>query len=229
MMIHVTGQDIRKQLTGSYGMGLFCALLGLGILGFGAWFCGSNMGWDNILTIILLVLSGGCVLLSLWMIVKMASAGSHRTFRKYGAPEFIAEYINSGAENALFLSGPVKPELPFGLMITEKFMVSALEYAHYLELKDIRTLQPTFLPDTQTVYIGRTPGAMLGAALVNAANQHYRDTHMPPPNERYDYIVIRDADNVRHQYAVQRQHMEHVINLLLQYAPQMQILPPQPL
>ena len=229
MMIHVTGQDIRKQLTGSYGMGLFCCLLGAAILGFGVWFCGTNMGWKNLLTIILMVLTGACVLLALWMIIKMVSGGSQRVFKKYGAPEFIAEYINNGAQNPLFLSGPVQPNLPFGLMITERFIVAALDYSDYLELKDIRTLQPTFLPDTQTIYIGRTPGAMLGAALVNAANKHYLDTHMPPPNERYDYIVIYDADNVRHQYAVQRQHMEFVINTLLQYAPQMQILQPKPL
>ena len=228
MMIHVTGQDIRKQLSGSYGMGLFCALLGLAILGFGAWFCGTNMGWSNLLAVILLILCGGCVLLALWMILKMTSAGSHRVFKKYGSPEFIAEYINSGAQNPLYLSSSVQPNLPFGLLITEKFIVSALEYADYLELKDIRTVTPTFIPDRQVRYIGVTPGAMLDAAIVNAANDRIRARQVQP-GDRFDYLVIRDADNVRHQYAVRRSDMEEVINILLHYSPQMTILQPQSL
>ncbi|MBQ8922661.1 MAG: hypothetical protein IJ060_10985 [Oscillospiraceae bacterium] len=227
MTIRITGQDIRRQFTGNYGMGLFCSLLGLAVLGFGVWFCGTNMGFGNLLTIILIVLAGLCTLLCLWMLFKMASAGSHRVFRKYGSPEILAEYINSGADDAYFLTLG-QANAPFGLMITDRFIVSAFSYADYLELKDIRTLQPTFLPDVHTVYIGRTPGAMLGAAVANAAAEHYRRTHAVNPNLRYDYIVIRDADNVRHQYAVQRQDMEAVINTLIHLAPQMTILEPKP-
>lgn len=226
MMIHVTGKEIRKQFTGNYGMGLFCTLLGAAILGFGVWYCGTSMGWDQLLTIILMVLTGGCLLLSLWMLIKMVSAGSHRVFKQYGSPEIIAEFINSGTQNPLYLStGPSNAK--FDLLITERFIVSAMNYGDYLELKDLRSVTPTFLPDRQTVYIGVTPGAMLGAALVNAANERYLRTHQVPPGERYDYLVIRDANNVRHQYPVQRKDMELVINLLLQYSPQMTILQPQ--
>ncbi|MBR3267668.1 MAG: hypothetical protein IKI58_02915 [Oscillospiraceae bacterium] len=227
MMIHVTGKDIRKQLTGNYGMGLFCTLLGVAILGFCAWFCGTSLGWKNLITVILMVLGGICVLLSIWMLLKMVAAGSHRAFKKYGSPEIIAEYINSGADQALFLSTGIINR-PFDLMITERFIVSSFSYKDYLELKDIRSVQPTFLPDTQTVFIGRTPGAMLGAAVANLAAEHYRQTHPVDPNACYDYLIIRDADNVRHQYGVQRQDMETVMNILLRYAPQMTILEPKP-
>ncbi len=225
MTIHVTGREIRKQFAGSYGMGLFCTLLGLAILGICAWYCGTNLGWKNLITIIILVLAGGCVLLALWMLLKMTAAGRHRVFRKYGPPEVLAENINSGADQAYFLSAAAGR--PFGLMITGQFMVSALDYGDYLELKDIRTLQPTFIPEVHTVYIGRTPGAMLGAAVANAAAERYRSTHTVDPNLCYGYLMIRDDDNVRHQYAVQRQDMDEVINLLLRLAPQMTVLAPK--
>lgn len=229
MMQSISGADIRRQLKGSYGMGMICALLGAIVLGVMAVLFAGSLGATHTATIITGLLAAVCLLLTVWLIIKMATVGNHHTFKKYGSPEFIAEYINTGAKDALFLSGSVKDNLPFGLMITEKFIVAALEYADYLELKDIRTVQPTFLPETQTVYIGRTPASMLGAMAVNYANERYRQAHPVDPNARYDYLVMRDADNVRHQYAVQRQDMETVMNILIQYAPQMKILEPKPL
>lgn len=189
-------------------------------------FCGTQLGWGHLFTVIGLVACGVSMVGFVWGIVKLLRVRNHRLFRKYGSAEVIAEYITQGLHNPRYL-GRRSPST-FDLLITDRFIVNSGNYHEYLELKDIRKIQPNILTDSPSVLLMGNPAMSVASTVaVNYAKKSYMESHSITENNRYDNLRITDNDGVAHYYSVPRPDMGAVLQLLKELAPHAEIVMPQ--
>ena len=114
----VTEKTFYKQLSGSMAGAIVAAGIGGAVLGFCAVFCGTQLGWKNILTIVFLAALALCVLLLLWFVVKAFRVKHHRAFKRYGNAALLAMKINEGMQNPCYLADDMNPNTPFATLMT---------------------------------------------------------------------------------------------------------------
>lgn len=212
----ITGKDIRKQLAGHYGSYIAVLLIIAAILGFCTVFCGTQLEWTNPLSIIGIIALGITFIIFLIILFKMIKIRNHYVFKRYGSAEIIAESINQGIKNPRYISK--NRTNPFTLIITDKFIVSTANYRYYLELKDARYMQSVVVPETKPVVLSGNPVVSVAATVgVNYASQKYSNS----PN--YDFLMIWDDENVRHEYNIRRDEIIGIMQLLTELAPQIEV------
>lgn len=213
-------------MQGHYSSYIVIILIIAAIVGFCTVFCGTQLGWTHLFTIVGLIVCAVSVLYFIWVMIKLLRLRNHRLFRKYGSAETIAESISQGMKDPLYMGR--RNDLPFDLLVTERFIVNANNYQNYLELKDIQKIRPTFLPDTYTIMNMGNP-LMSAAATVatNYVSQKYKESQGINENTRYDFLQITDTVGVTHDYSIRRSAIEPVLQILSEHAPQAQIVIPQ--
>lgn len=217
-MTTITAKTITKQLTGSYAGGLAAALIAAAIVGGSAVFCGTQLGWKNLLTIILLAASAFCVLLVLILMGKMAAVKSHPTFRKYGSPDELARRINQGLSSPRYLAKALMGNAPFATLITEDFIVSGVELTSFMELKDIVTVKAAGFSNYHRIVVG-DPMLTAASAAANKLGDRYLESRGVNSQTQFDQLIMKDTNGREHYYGVQHKDMENVLTALSQDAP----------
>ena len=214
-MKFVTGKDIRKQLIGHYSSYLFVVLMIAAILGFCVVFCGLQLGWLHLFSIIGMIgLLVDLVICSV-VLIKMLQMNHHRIFVRYGTAEDIAFSINQALAQPRYQSND--KYAAFGLIITDNLIVSGADYRSYLTLQEVRAAQIVLCPQTGTVIVGNDPLISTAATMgANYAAKKYQETH---DIQHYDFLRLWDKEGKHYEYSVQRREIEKVVELLAEIAP----------
>lgn len=212
----VTGSDIRKELQGDYTMYNVAVIVFAAIAGFCAVFCGTQLGWKHLFTIISLALLGVAVIVFIVLMIKLMKVRSNKLFKKYGTAEAIAEHINQGMRSPYFRSNT--------LLITDRFIVNEGRYSGYMELKDIRSIRPQYIPDVKRVTLGPDiVSSVVETAASNYVSQRYRDSQGITATNRFDTLIIIDNEGKQHEYAMHHMDAEQVLGLFAQILPNVEI------
>ncbi len=224
MTPQISEKTFYKQLAGSTAGAITATVIFGVIVGFSAWFCGTQLGWKNILSIILLVALGLCVLLLLYFIIKAARMKKHRVFKTYGSAELLAAKINKGLQDPLYFAKGFDPNVPFTTLITNEFIVTGLELVSYMELKDFRTVHTGAIRRTHTYVVG-DPLLTAGSVAANRISDRYLESKGINEQTQFDYLIFEDAKGKEHRYGVHHRDMESVLELLEQAAPHIRFVP----
>lgn len=204
-MEDLTGKTICRQIRRTYSGYLLTAVLAAALFGFCAWYCDGALGRQDILTVIMAGLMGIALLLAAFVLCKMAFARHNRIFRSYGGADALAEIIRAGARNPYFRT---LPDRKWGLLITERFIVSERNLLSYLELADVRVMQYYEIPDEVQPMSGGA-GSLTEAAVtwifgkfLQKQYVDYRKRHPYPETACTWLLYLWDADGRRHSYQV---------------------------
>lgn len=213
----ITGKDILRELQGDYSMYMIIVIVFAAIAAFCTIFCGTQLGWSHLFTIIGFVVCGIAAAALILFIAKLIKVRSYKLFKKYGSAESIAEKINQGMRSPHFQNN--------SLLITDSFIVNEGRYSGYLEMRDIRSVRPALNPDVNLVYVGGnvvTTAAQTAAA--NYINKKYRDAKGITAGDRFDTLDVVDTDGVHHYYSVHRSDLDRVLQTLAEIAPNAEII-----
>lgn len=214
-MKFVTGKDIRKQLIGHYSSYLFVVLMIAGILGFCVVFCGSQLGWLHLFSIIGTIGLLADLIIFCIVLMKIFQMNRHRIFVRYGTAEDIAISINQALAQPRYVSKDKYAS--FGLLIADNLIVSGADYRSYLTLQEVRAAQILLCPQTRTVVVGNDPLISIAATMgTNYAAKKYQETH---DIQHHDFLRLWDKEGKHYEYSIQRRDMEKVVDLLAEIAP----------
>ncbi|WP_303804259.1 hypothetical protein [Ruminococcus flavefaciens] len=217
----ITAQEIRKEMQGNYGAFLAAAAVAGAIIIFCTVFCGTQLGWTHIFAIIGAVLSVVSIALCVIALVKLISIKNAPLFRKYGTAELIANNINDGLSKPRFVSQMNGAH--FGILISDKCIVNGGNFKDYLELKDIKRIEPSTVPDSATFLMkGNVMDTVVSTVAVNAVSRMYRKSQGITGDNRYDVLFVTDMSGKTHEYSVYRADMTEVLNVLVQLVPNAQ-------
>ncbi|MBR6100883.1 MAG: hypothetical protein IKP95_00475 [Ruminococcus sp.] len=224
MYPEITEKTFYKQLAGSTAGAVTATLILGAIIGFSAVFCGTQMGWGNLLSIILLVLLGLCGLLLIWFIIKAVRMKNHRVFRIYGSAAQLAAKINEGMKNPCYFARSFIGSAPFATLMTDEFIVSGVELVSYMELNDFRKVHTGQFNTVHTYYVG-DPLMAAGSVAANRIGDRYLESKGINSQTKFDLLIFEDVNGKEHSYGVQHQDMERVLGILEQIAPHIQFVP----
>lgn len=224
MMTEISAKTFYKQLTGSYAGAITAVVIAAAIVGFCAVFCGTQLGWTHLFTIIALVLLVACIGLLIFFVVKTATMKKHPVFRRYGDAATLAAKISDGLQHPRYFASSSDPSQPFATLMTNEFIVSGGALVSYMELKDIRKIQPTYIPQTRRIAVGNA-GALAGSLIANAATDRYMESRGINSQTQFDYLIMEDSAGKKRMYGVRHMDMEAMLDLLAEIAPHVQIMP----
>lgn len=218
----ITAQTIYNQLAGSYALGI--GLLGIVALacGIGGIYCGTSLGWFDLITWILLLVFAVCLFFTIFFIVKTARIKQHPAFIKYGSAAMIAGRVNEGLREPRYLAHAVDGSHKLVTLIAKDFIVSCLDYISFTEISDIRKIQATYIPDTFIVAVGN-PLATAASIAMQHAGDRYWEARGLNENTRFDYLIVTNSEGKTVRFGVHHQDMEQVLMMLYQANPNIQI------
>ena len=221
MMNEITAKTFYKQLTGSAAGALTATIIGGAVCGFCAIFCGTQLGWTHIFTIIGLIALALCIGLLIFFIVKTARMKQHPVFRRYGSAEMLAQKINEGLQHPRYFAKGFDENIPFATLMTNEFIVGSY-LVSYMELKDIRSAQPAVIPDTRRVVVGN-PAMTVGSMAANYATDRMMEAKGINSQTKFDMILMKNAEGKQENYSIRHMDMEAFLKLLQEVAPHIQI------
>ena len=219
----ISEEDIYKQLGGNYSGGILLLAIGAAVFLFGGLFCGLNLGWVHLLTILFLVLLIVCIVFIVILAVKMSQVKNHPALLRHGGAERLAARINSGLMKPRYLARSLDGTNSIVTVIGDDFIVSGNEWTSLTNLKDIRTIQPTYIPKVVIVMLG-DPLMTAGSVAANAIGDAYWESKGLNENTKFDYLVVTDKNGKTWRFGVQHQDMERVLTFLIESAPQMKFV-----
>ena len=220
----ITEKTFYKQLAGSSAGAITAVCIAAGIVGFCAVFCGTQLGWSSLLTVILLVVLGLCGVLLLWFIIKAIRMKKHRVFSIYGDARQLAAKINKGMQDPVYFAKGFGGSAPFATLITDEFIVSGSELVSYMELNDLTAVHTGEFGPAHVYYIG-DPLMTAGSVAANRIGDRYLESKGVNSQTKFDLLIFEDRNGKEHRYGVHHQDMESVLGMLQKVAPHIQFRP----
>ncbi len=224
MSFGITAEDIYRQLRGNYKNGIIIfGLAALATGGFGG-FCAKSLGFSNIVTIILIVVFVASLIGIVILIIKMSAVKKHPDLLRQGGAEKLAARINKGLEKPEYIAYSLDNSHLMVTLISEDFIVAGNDYVKLMDLKNIRNVTTTYIPERIVIYVNN-PMLTATSLAGNAIGKAYWESKGLNENTRFDYLEIVDLYGNKGLYGVQHQDMEHVLEYLLTAAPNMKLDP----
>ncbi|MBQ6180917.1 MAG: hypothetical protein IJK31_04435 [Ruminococcus sp.] len=214
----ITEKTFYSQLSGSAAGAVTATLIGTAIVGGSAFFCGSQLGWTNLLSVMLLILTILCVMLLLWFIIKAARVKKHPVFQRYGNAAILALKINNGMRSPRYFAKSLMGNAPFATLLTDEFIVSGAELVSYMELKDLRSVKTGAFGRYHRITVG-DPLLTATSVAANKIGDRYLESKGVNSQTKFDMLIMKDDQGKEHTYSVQHKDMENVLNTLRQIAP----------
>ncbi|NLT08682.1 MAG: hypothetical protein GXY08_04185 [Ruminococcus sp.] len=214
----ITEKTFYSQLSGSAAGAITATLIGAAIVGGSAFFCGTQLGWTNLLSVILLVLTALCIALLIWFIIKAVRVKHHPVFQRYGNAAILAMKINNGMRNPRYLAKPLMGNAPFATLLTDEFIVSGTELVSYMELKDLCSVKAGAFGQYHRIVVG-DPLLTAGSLAANKMGDKYLESKGINSQTQFDLLIMKDNAGKQHNYSVQHKDMENVLATLRQIAP----------
>jgi len=193
-------------------------VIGAAIVGGCAAFCGTQLGWGHMLSIILLVVLGLCVCLLLFFIVKSARMKSHPVFRRYGSAAVLAQRINEGLRSPCYYAEAMVGNAPFTTLMTDEFIVSGVELVEFMELNDLRSVSVASFVNTHRIVVG-DPLMTVASVAANRISDNVIASRGINSQTVFDQITFKDTAGKPHRYGVHRRDIESFFETLSRVAP----------
>lgn len=227
-MEEITGRMIYRNIRKSYSAFLICAVLMTAVFGTVMWFCVRGLGWLDTCSFTMTLLTAGSLGFMGFSLYKFATVRRHRIFLRYGDPDTLAEMIRAGARNPYFHT---LPDRKWGLLITERFIVSEHDLQNYLELADVRVMQFYEIPD-EVRPAPDASGSIIEAVLtwlfgrfLQRKYADYRKRHPLPENACTWLLYLWDADGQRYSYQVAPADRDSITAALRELVPDIRMKP----
>ncbi|MCR4585457.1 MAG: hypothetical protein K5686_06985 [Lachnospiraceae bacterium] len=223
-MFGITSETIYKQLRNNYignivliGTGaLICLVLGI--------MFGTNLGWTHILTLVFLFLLLICAVFIVMNLTHVFNVKDHPVLIACGGADRLALRINNGIRNPVYLAYSLDGKESIVTLITDDFIVSGNEWTNIMELKNIRTIKPSFIPRRVVIMLGNPLVAIPGTLMVNKMTDAYYTSKGITSETKFDYLAITDIYGNEKSYGVQHKDMEKVLLFLLSINDQIRII-----
>ena len=224
-MFGITEETIYKQLR-NYHLGIIL-MAGTGgiLLLIPGVLSGKNLGWDHILSILFLIFSAACLAVVIYQISRLPKIRNHPTLIRYGGAERLAARINAGLMDPRYLAYSLDGKNSIVTVISDDFIVAGNEWTNLTELKEILTVQPSYIPRTYTVMLGDPLIAVPATLAVNKTGDAYWESKGLNSETKFDYLTVTDINNNKKMYGVQHKDMEKVLRHLLETNPHIKIVP----
>ena len=224
-MFGITEETIYKQLR-NYHLGIM-VMTGTGgaFLLIPGIMCGKNLGWDHILSLLFLILSFVCFAVVVFQISRLPNIRNHPTLIRYGGAERLAARINAGLTDPRYIAYSLDGKNSIVTVISDDFIVAGNEWTGLTELKEIRTVQPSFIPKTYTVFLGDPLISVPATLAVNKIGDAYWESKGVNSETKFDYLTVTDINNNKKMYGVQHKDMEKVLRFLIENHPHIKIIP----
>jgi len=220
----ITEEDIYKQLGGNYKTGIIILGVVAVLVGAGGGFCAKNLGFLNVVTIIFLLLFVAALVFFVILIIKMSTVKTHPDILRQGGAAKLAARINNGMQNPVYTAYSLDGSNSLVTLITEDFIVAGNTYTNLMNLKSIRNVTTTYIPERIVIYINNP--VMTAASLAgDAIGKAYWGSKGLNENTKFDYLEITDLYGNKGLYGVQHKDMEYVLSYLLANAPKMKLDP----
>ena len=224
-MFGITEETIYKQLR-NYHLGIIL-MSGIGgvLLLIPGILCVKGLGWDHILSLLLLVFAFVCFAVVIFQLYKLTKIRNHPVLIRYGGAERLAARINAGLRDPRYLAYSIDGKNSLVTLISDDFIVAGNEWTGLTELKEILTVQPSFIPKTYTVMLGDPLIAVPATLAVNKIGDAYWESKGLNSETKFDYLTVTDINNNKKMYGVQHKDMEKVLRYLLENHPHIKIVP----
>ncbi|MBP0989455.1 MAG: hypothetical protein J6S92_14435 [Oscillospiraceae bacterium] len=218
MAVEITAKKVQDQLRATFYPAL--GMLGIMVLIFIACtrFMAKTFGAGHFLAIVFYVMLALLLLFLAMLIGRIVLIEKHPALQPFGTTEKLAERINTGLHNPRYAAYSADGN-SLVTLITDDFIVSGSDFVGLLELKNLKKLQATFVPEA----FARARGG-------EEAVQKNRDriaSQAPGavPNAQYDYIIVTNTDGKMKRFSVKHGEMEQVLNVFQSVAPHVEIDP----
>ena len=218
MAAEITAKKIQDQLRSTFYPAL--GMLGVFVLIFIACtrFMAKTFGAGHFLAIVFYVMLALLLLFLAMLIGRIVLIEKHPALKPFGSTEKLAERINEGIHNSRYAAYSADGNSLITL-ITDDFIVSGSELTGLLELKDLKKLHATFVPEAFAQAHG-------GEEAVKK-NRERMASQAPGavPNAQYDYIIVTNSDGKMKRFSVKHGDMEKVLDVFQSAAPHVEIDP----
>ena len=218
MTVEITAKKVQDQLRATFYPAL--GMLGIMVLIFIACtrFMAKTFGAGHFLAIVFYVMLALLLLFLAMLIGRIVLIEKHPALQPFGTTEKLADRINTGLHNPRYAAYSADGN-SLVTLITDDFIVSGSDFVGLLELKNLKKLQATFVPEA----FARARGG-------EEAVQKNRDriaSQAPGavPNAQYDYIIVTNTDGKMKRFSVKHGEMEQVLNVFQSVSPHVEIDP----
>lgn len=219
----ITEKTIYSQLRGSAAGAIAATAVGEAILCGCAVFCGTQLGWSHLFSIIFTVCAALCGCLLLFFIVKAVAVRNHPVLKRNGGAAALARRINEGMRSPVYYAETLGGGAPFATLMTEDFIVGGVELTSFMELRDLRTVHVGEFQNVHRIVVG-DPLMTAGSLVANRISDNYLASKGINSESRFDMVIFDDARGKQYRYSVQHKDMEEFLNRLSQTAPHIQFV-----
>lgn len=218
MTADITAKKVQDQLRSTLYPAL--GMLGIFALIFLACtrFMAKTFGAGSILAIIFYVMLALLLLFLAMLIGRIVKIEKHPALQPFGSSEKLAERISAGQHSPRYAAYSADGN-SLVTLITDDFIVSGSELTGLLELKNLKKLHATFVPESFAMAHG-------GEEAVKK-NRDRIASQAPGtvPNAQYDYIIVTNTDGKMKRFSVKHGDMEQVLKVFQTAAPHIEIDP----
>ena len=214
----ISEKTFYSQMSGNSVGPIVATVLSGVILGGCGVFCGTQLGWKHILSLVFLGTAGLCVLLLIFFIIKAARKKSHPVFKRYGNAAFLSMKINEGLANPWYYAEPFGGNAPFATLMTDRFIVSGTELTNYMEFKDLRTVHVDVFVRVHRIAVG-DPFATAASLAANRMGDRYLESRGINGDNQFDLMIFEDEQRKKYRYSVHHCDVQQVLGMVAQVAP----------
>ncbi|MBP3793240.1 MAG: hypothetical protein ILA24_04280 [Ruminococcus sp.] len=214
----VSEKTFYSQMSGNSAGPIVATVLSGIVLGGCGVFCGTQLGWKHILSLVFLAAGGLCCLLLIFFIIKGFRKKSHPVFKRYGNAAYLSMKINQGMANAWYYAEPFGGNFPFATLMTDSFIVSGSELTNYMEFKDLRTVHVDVSVTVHRIAIG-DPFATAASLAANRVGDRILESKGINGDNRFDIMVFEDERGKKYRYNIHHCDVQQVLGMVAQVAP----------
>lgn len=218
MAAEITAKTVQDQLRRTFYPAL--GMLGIMVLIFIACtrFMAKTFGAGHFLAIVFYVMLALLLLFLAMLIGRIVLIEKHPALKPFGSSEKLAARISDGIHKPRYALYSADGN-SLVTLITDDFIVSGSELTGLIELKALKKLHATFVPEAFASEHG-------GEEAVKK-NRERMASHAPGtvPNAQYDYIIVTNSDGKMKRFSVKHGEMEQVLEAFVSAAPHVEIDP----
>lgn len=219
MAVEITAKKVQSQLRATFYPALGSLGIMIGIFIACTLFMARNFGAGHFLTIVFYVMLALLLLFLAMLIGRIVLIEKHPALQPFGSTEKLAERINTGLHHNCRYAVYSADGNSLVTLITDDFIVNGAEMLGLQELKNLKKLQATFVPEAFASKYGGEEAVQKNRARI--ASQAPGSI----PNAQYDYIIVMNTDGKMRRFSVKHGEMEQVLNTFQSVAPHVEIDP----
>ena len=218
MAVEITAKKVQDQLRATFYPALGALAIMVVIFIACTRFIAKTFGAGHVITIIFYVFLVLLLLFVAMLISRIVLIEKHPALQPFGSTEKLAERINTGLHNPRYAAYSADGN-SLVTLITDDFIVSGSEFVGLLELKNLKKMHATFVPESFALAHGGEEAAQ--------KNRDRIASQAPGavPNAQYDYIIVTNTDGKMKRFSVKHGEMEQVLNVFQSIAPHVEIDP----